>query len=231
MREAQRTREPDPAQGAVLAELAGAEGISVQVRRDRRRIRDRDLYLLREVVQGRLIVEMPPTEEIIEKIIEIKPSMVTLVADQADTDAPVAAVDFNSAPVDFGSMVKNFEGAGIGVAFLVEPDNDAVRSAARAGASAVCIDCSTFTLARTLDEAQRGLDRIDAAARAAVKAELTVIAGRGINYRNVQPLVELGLIDEFHIGHAIASRAILVGLERAVTEMLQLIRTEPRSDR
>lgn len=219
--------EPDPAQAAVLAELAGADGIAVQVRRDRRYIRERDLYVLREIVKTKLALELPPADDMIEKAIEVKPWMAVLVADHADSDSPVSPIDFGTAPIDFSDLVNRLTAMGISVGFFVQPDGDAIRGAAKAGASAALIDCAGYTQARTVEEAQNELDKIDRAARSAAKSNLAVHCGRGINYRNVGPLAELGCIDEFVVGHAIACRAILVGFERAVREMLELIRGVP----
>jgi pyridoxine 5-phosphate synthase len=226
LREARKVKEPDPAQAAVVAELAGADGIAIRLRRDRRYVRDRDLYILREVVKTKLTVEIPPTDEIVERILEVKPWMVTFVADHADIDAPVSGIDFNSAPIDFSDVSTRFKGVGISVCFLIQPDTDTVKGASKAGADAVLIDCSGFTEAHTLEEAQRELDRIDRAAQVAAKANLAVYAGRGINNKNIPALHELGLIDEFFIGHAIVSRAVLKGLQAAVTEIAEIIKNE-----
>lgn len=224
LREVRKRREPDPSQAAVLAEMAGADGIAIQVRRDRKYVRDRDLYILREVVKNRLTIELPPAEEMIARALEVKPAMVTLVVDHADSDSPVSGINFQAAPVDFGDLTLRFRGAGIGVCFFVEPDAESMKGAARAGADAVLINCGGFTYAVTLEDAQRELDRIDSAAQAASKAGLTVYAGRGINSKNVLALHELGLFDEFFVGHSIVARAVLKGMEAAVTEMLALVR-------
>lgn len=223
MRESRRLGEPDPAQAAVLAEMAGADGITIQLRRDRRFVRDRDLYLLRGVVKTKLNFEMPPSEDVIEKALEVKPWMVTLVADHADGAVPVSTIDFKTAPVDYHAVTDRLGGVGINVAFFVEPDNDDIKGAAKSGAAAVMIDCGGYTEARTLDEAQAELDRIDRAAQAAAKADLTVLFGRGINQHNVGPLVELGVADEYVVGYAICSRAMLVGFDKAVSSFRQLI--------
>ncbi|RME27970.1 MAG: pyridoxine 5'-phosphate synthase [Candidatus Zixiibacteriota bacterium] len=222
IRELRHLKEPDPAQAAVLAELGGADSITVQVRRDRRFIRDRDLYLLREVVKTRLTVEMPPVDELVERVTDVKPQMVTLLADQADSDAPVAPIDFSAAAIDFSDLVARLGGVGIACAFLIEPHDEAVKAAAKAGAAAVMLDCTGFTSARTLDDAQQELDRLDRAAQAAAKAGLDVHAGRGLGYKNTIPLTELGLIDEFVVGQAVIARAVLVGMREAVNQM-QLI--------
>jgi len=227
LREVRRLNEPDPAQAAVLAELAGADGIAVQLRRDRKYIRDRDLYILREVVKTKLAIEMAPTDENIEKSLEVKPWMVTFVADHADSDTAVSGIDFDSAPIDFGDIAVRFKGVEVNVCFFVEPDIEAVKGAARAGAGAIMLNCGGFTEARTLEEAQEELDRIDRAAQAASKADLLIHASRGISYKNVLPLHELNLIHEFVVGHAITTRAVLCGLSQAVGDMIRIIKTEP----
>jgi pyridoxine 5-phosphate synthase len=227
LREVRKLREPDPAQAAVLAELAGADGIAIQLRRDRKYIRDRDLYILREVVKTRMTIEMPPTDDIIERALEVKPAMVTFVADHADSDTPVSGIDFHTAPVDFSNIATRFKGVGIAACFFVDPEVEQVKGAARSHADAVLINCGGFTLAHTLDEAQAELDRIDASAQAAAKAGLSVHGGRAINYKNVAALVELNLFDEFFVGHSIVTRAVLRGMNAAVGEMVSAIKSGP----
>ncbi len=229
LRSVRRLQEPDPAQAAVLAELAGADGIGVQLRRDRKYIRDRDLYILKSVVKTKLVVELPPADELINLAMEIKPWMVVFVADHADSDSPVSAIDFDNPAVDFGDITDRFKGVGVNTGFFVEPQGDDIKGAAKAGATSVLINCSSYTDARTLEDAQSGLDNIDRAVNAASKQELAVYCGRGITYKNIQPLAELGYVDEFVVGHAIGSRAMLVGYERAVQEMLTAVRTTKSS--
>lgn len=224
LRSVRRLQEPDPAQAAVLAELAGADGIGVQLRRDRKYIRDRDLYILKSVVKTKLIVELPPTDELITLALEIKPWIVVFVADHADSDSPVSPIDFDSAAVDFGDITDRFKGVGVNVGFFVEPEADDIRGAAKGGATSVLVNCARYTDARTIEDAQQGLDSIGRAVTAASKQGLAVYCGRGISYKNIQPLTELGCVDEFIVGHAIGSRAMLVGFERAVREMLILTR-------
>ncbi|RKX27827.1 MAG: pyridoxine 5'-phosphate synthase [Candidatus Zixiibacteriota bacterium] len=229
-RELRRLPEPDPAQAAVLAELGGTDGLAIQLRRDRKYVRDRDLYILKGVSKTRLTLEMPPADDIIEKALEVKPWMITLVADHADSTNPVSTIDFDSAPVDFSDIVARFKAVGVNVGFFVEPDTDQIKAAAKADATAVLINCAGYTGARTLEEAQSELDSIDKAAQTGAKNGLEVHCGRGITYKNITPLVELGNIDEFVVGHAICARAMLVGFERAVREMAELLRlpTETR---
>ncbi len=223
MREIRRIGEPDPCQAAMLAEMAGADGITVPMQRSRKAIRERDLYLLKGIVKTRLTIEMPPIEEFIDKATEIKPWMITFVADHANVDSPVATIDFKNLTHDFKSITSSLSGTGIISAFFVEPETDEVKGAAKSGATAVTLNCLHYAEARTIENAQRELDRIDAAAQAASKVGLTVICGRGLGYKNVVPLSEIDAIDEFVVGYAICCRAMLVGFERAVKEMITAV--------
>lgn len=226
MRETRRHNEPDPAQAAVLAELAGADGIVIQLRRDRKYIRDRDLYLLKGIVKTKLTFEMPPTDEFIARALEVKPWMVTLVADHTNDSNPVLPIDLKTDSVDFGDITGRFSGVGVNVCFFVEPEPDDIKNAVKAGASAVLINCAGYTEARTVEDAQKELDRIDNATQTAARTELMVHCGRGIGYRNVKPLVELGTVDEFVVGYDICARAMLIGIEKAVREMISLVRSD-----
>ncbi len=224
LREIGGLAEPDPAHAAVLASLAGADGIAVQLRRSRRLIRDRDVYILKGIVKTKLTLEIPPVNELIETALEVKPWMVTFGVDQVDGDGPISPIDLDVADIDLRDTVARFKGVGVHVGFFVEPKPDQIKGVSKAGGGAVLLDCSGYSNAQTVEQAQEELDYIDRAANTAVKAELAVHCGRGIGYRNIQPLVELDLVDEFVIGNAVASRAMLVGYERAVSEMLQLVK-------
>lgn len=228
MRQVSRLSEPDPAQAAVLAELAGVDGITIQLRRDRKYVRHRDLYLLKGVVKTKMTLEMPPTDEFIERGLEVKPWMVTFVADQIDSST-VSAIDFGATPVDFKDITARFSGVGVNVCFFTDPEPDEIKAVAKTGATAVLINCNGYTEAETLEQAQAELDRIDRAVQTASKENLAVHCGRGITYKNIHPLVELGYVDEFVIGHAVCARAMLVGFERAVREMIALIQVPSRN--
>jgi len=224
MRDVRRTVEPDPAQVAVMAEISGVDGITVQFRRDKKNIRERDLYILKGVVNSRFTLEIPPVDDIIEKAMEIKPSMITLVVDHADSSAPVSTIDFNSSQIDFKDLAARLIGIGINVCFFVEPKIDQIKKAYKNGASTVLINCAGYTGSQTMDAARSELDRIDKASQYASKNGLEVHCGRGLNYKNITPLVELKTIDEFVVGHAIFTRALLVGLEKSLSEMVALLR-------
>ncbi len=229
MRETGHRKEPDPAQAAVLAELAGARGISVMLRRDRKYLRDRDLYILKNIVKTRLNINMPPTEDIIERALEVKPYAVTIVSDSANSEGVVSTVDFHSGDIDFSSISNRIKDVGVTMNYFIEPEIENVKGALKAGAEGVVLNCSDYADAPSLQESKSQLDRIDRAAQAASKQGLMVWAGRGLHYSNIQPLVELGNISEFIVGRAICTRALFYGFDRAVREMVQVIENSPRA--
>lgn len=222
-REMRGQSEPDPAQASVLAELAGADGISVGLSTRYRAIHERDLYVLSGIVKTQLIVEMPPTDELIEKALQLKPSMVTIVADQATGSTDASTLDLQDSEFDYSGIVARLGGASVAVGFFIEPEPDFAKKAAKSGAAAVLINCSAYANARTTKDAQHELDRIDRTVVAASKAGVTVQCGRGLNYRNLKPLSELQAVDDFVIGYAICGRALLIGFERAVGEIVAAI--------
>ncbi len=229
MRETGYRKEPDPAQAAVYAELAGAGGISVMLKRDRKYLRDRDLYILKNIIKTKLNIGMPPTEDIVERAIEVKPNSVTIVADLASSDSPPATVDFYSGAVDFSNIANRIKSVGVNVNYFIEPEIESVKGALKAGADGVVLNCTAFVEAPSVNEARTELDKIDRAAHAANKQNLSVIAGRGLHYSNIQPLAELGNIREFIVGRAICTRALFHGFDRAVHEMKQVIDNSPRA--
>jgi pyridoxine 5-phosphate synthase len=229
LRESGHGKEPDPAQAAIFAEMAGANGITVLLRRDRKYLRDRDLYILKNIVKTRFNVGIPPTEDIIERVVEVKPYSVTIVADQANSDTPAATVDFHTGTIDFGDISTRFKGVGVRVNYFIEPEVEAVKGAAKAGADGVVFTCQLYADAQTNSDAKAELDRIDRAAQAAIRQGITTIAGRGLNYNNIQPLVELGNIEEFIVGRSICTRALFFGFDRAVREMKQTLTNFHRS--
>lgn len=224
LRSASRQNEPDPSQLAMLGELYGVDAISIQFRRDRKYIRERDLYILKGTVKSKLIIEMPPAEEAIEKIIELKPHSVIFAADHADSDTPLSPIDFNSAPVDFRTVSNQLNAVGIEVGYFVEPEPDEIKGASKANASAVVINCAGYTEARTAEDAQSELDRIDKAAQSAAKYNLSIYGARGLHYKNIKPLVELQMFQSFIIGDAIVSKGLLLGLKTAIEDMQKLLK-------
>ena len=224
LRSVSRQNEPDPSQLAMLAELYGVDAIAVQFRRDKKYIRERDLYLLKGIVKSKLIIEMPPTEEAIEKIIELKPHAVIFAADHADSDSPLSPIDFNTAPIDYRTVTNQLQAVGVEVGFFVEPDQEEIKGVAKSGASIVVLNCAAYTEARNSDDAQSELDRIDKAANSVHKHNLSLYGSRGLHYKNIKPLIELQMFHSFIIGDAIVSKALLLGLKQAVDDMLSLFK-------
>jgi len=215
--------EPDPVQAAVLAEIAGADGIAVQIRTGRRVVKDQDLFLLKNSVKSQFTIEMPPAEEMVNLALEVKPDAVILVADYAGSQGTVSPIDFDVAEIDYSETVSQLHGAGVEVGFLVQPEPAPVKKAHKSGAAVVQIDCSAYASAREEKDVQDEFDRIGKAASQAGKSNMTVVAARGLDIRNLRALVEADLFHEFSVGFGLSSRAMLVGYDRAVQDFLRLI--------
>jgi pyridoxine 5-phosphate synthase len=223
IRQARRAREPEPVTAALMAELAGAEGITVHLRSDRRHIQDRDVELLRQVVATRLNIEMAATEEMVGIACRVKPHQVTLVPERPDEVTTTGGLDVAQHEGAVRGAVAACRAAGIRVSVFVDAIPEQVDASRAAGADAVEINTGPYADA---PDAQRPaeLARIAAAAERAAAAGLEVLAGHGLNYINVSPIVRLPQIVELNIGHAIIARAVLVGLDRAVREMVGLLK-------
>lgn len=225
VREWQRGKEPDPAQAAVLAEIAGADGIAVHMREDRRLIRDRDLYMLREITKTRFIVETAPTEAMIDLMCEIKPAQVNLVTEGTDDLSPLPVE--TSGSMDYKGIVSRLNAQGMTVSLFASPQPEAIKFVGRSGAQGIILDSNPYCSARTLAEAQTELDRMDNLSQQGRKQGLSVSIMRGLSAKNIPPLAELGTIEEFIVGHALIARATLVGMETAVRDLLPIVRFEP----
>ncbi len=221
LRQARNTSYPDPVAAAALAELAGAHGIVVHLRQDRRHIRDRDVRILRQTVQTRLTLEMASVDEMIEMALEIKPDSVTLVPEKREELTTEGGLDIINN--DVSANVKILKDAGIAVCIFVGPDFEQMKAARSADADMVEIHTGAFCDAGTKKEGQNELAKIADAAEFASGLDLIVNAGHGICYKTITAFKGLKEINEFSIGHGIISRASLVGMEKAVSEMLSLI--------
>ena len=223
IRQARRAREPEPVTAALIAELAGAEGITVHLRGDRRHIQDRDVELLRQVIATKLNIEMAATPEMVGIACRVKPDQVTLVPERPDevtTTGGLDVVQHAGAARDAASACR---AAGIRVSIFVDAIPEQVDASRAAGADAIEINTGPYADAA---ERQRPahLSRVAVAAERAAAAGLEVLAGHGLNYVNVSPVVGIPQIVELNIGHAIIARAALVGLDRAVREMVALLK-------
>jgi len=223
IREARKALEPEPVAAAVIAELAGAAGITVHLRGDRRHIKDRDVELLRQVVRSKLNVEMAATPEMVEIACRYRPDQVTLVPERPEEVTTTGGLDVTANLAAVRHAIVSCRRAGIRVSIFVDAVTTQVEASREAGADA--IEINTGPYAEATDEARsKQLLQIRASADRAVKLGLEVLAGHGLNYVNVQPIVGVIQIVELNIGHSIVARAALVGLDRAVREMVALLR-------
>jgi pyridoxine 5-phosphate synthase len=219
IRQARRAKEPDPVHAAILAELGGADGITVHLRADRRHIQDRDVEILRQVVKTHLNVELAGTQEMVRIALTVKPDQVTLVPERREEITTEGGLDAILNSAQLKPAVRMLQEGGIRVALFVDPDPDQVKEAQKLGADAVEINTAAYADAanpKARDAAQKAVIDI---ARLGRKLNLGVHAGHGLTYRNVGPLSGLLDVSELNIGHSIVARAALVGMERAVREM------------
>ena len=223
VRQARKTREPEPVSAAVLAELGGADGITVHLRADRRHIQQRDVTLLQQVVATRLNVEMATSAEMIEIAANVKPNSVTLVPEKPNELTTTGGLDVGRHASLIKKAVNRLQKQGVKVAIFVDPEESQVKHSKSVGATAVEINTGPYADAHG-SERREELRRVVQTATAATREGLDVLAGHGLTYLNVDPIVEIDEIVELNIGHSIVARAVLVGMERAVMEMVDLLR-------
>ncbi len=223
VRQARRGTEPDPVHAAVLAELGGADGITIHLREDRRHIQDRDVKLLREMVKAPLNLEMAASDEIIEIAMQVRPEMATLVPEKREELTTEGGLDVRANRAKVSDAVRRLKDTGIFVSLFIDADFDQVKESKKIGADAIEIHTGRYADARTYEESQREFEKIFESCRLAHKLGLTVNAGHGLNYQNVRQIAKIKEIYELNIGHSIISRAVLVGIERAVREMKALL--------
>jgi len=224
IRQARGIDEPDPVAAAVLAELAGAHGITVHLREDRRHIQDRDVEVLRKTVKVRLNLEMAATEEMVAIALKTQPEIVTLVPEGRHELTTEGGLDVNLLKTGLKQKISLLQQTGISISLFIEPDMEQIKASHRVGADMVEIHTGTYCEMRTEKERQEQLRRIELAGAAARKLGMRVSAGHGLNYRNVSAVAALPGFEEFNIGHSIVARAAMVGMERAVREMLALLK-------
>ncbi len=225
VRQARRTDEPDPVRAAVLAELGGADGITVHLREDRRHIQDRDVELLRATIRTVLNLELATHAEILDFACRLHPEQATLVPEKREEVTTEGGLDLAGpgARDRIGEAAARLREEGIRTSLFIDPDDEAVRASADLGVDA--IELHTGEYANAAGAARREqLERLAAAARLARELGLAVHAGHGLTYENVTPVAALPELEELNIGHSIVSRAVLVGLERAVREMVEIVR-------
>lgn len=224
LRQARGTRFPDPVQAAFEAEQAGADGITIHLREDRRHIQDRDVFLLRETLQTRMNLEMADTDEMLAIACKVKPAHCCLVPEKRTELTTEGGLDVSGNLDRLKSAVAQLREADICVSLFVDPDPVQVNAAAAVGAGAVEIHTGAYADAMTRADIERELARIAEAVEYATTLDLVVNAGHGLNYHNVKPVAALEAVNELNIGHAIVCRAIFAGLREAVAEMKRLMR-------
>lgn len=228
VRNARGTNYPDPVQAAFIAEQAGAEGITVHLREDRRHITDRDVELLRQTIQTRMNLEMAVTDEMVDIACRIKPAFCCLVPEKRQEVTTEGGLDVAGQKEKIARAVKRLTEAGIKVSLFIDPDHTQIDAADDVGAPFIEIHTGAYADAATSQEEDKEFFRIkDAVAYAAGKG-LSVNAGHGLNYHNVQRIAVLPAIYELNIGHAIIGRAVFSGLAAAVAEMKTLLREARR---
>jgi pyridoxine 5-phosphate synthase len=228
IRQARRTDEPDPVRAAVLAELGGADGITVHLREDRRHIQDRDVRLLVETTRTGVNLELAVDNEIVDFAVTLPLKAATLVPERREevTTEGGLALGSEEQRRKVAATLERFRAAGIRTSLFVDPDPEALRYAAELGADAVELHTGEYAEAyrRSAAEAEAALQRLRSAAARARSLGLDVHAGHGLTYENVVPVAQIPEIEELNIGHSVVSRAVFVGMERAVREMKEIIR-------
>jgi len=222
LREARGGREPDPVTAALICELAGADGITVHLRLDRRHIKERDLYLLRRLLKTELNLEMAVTEEMLKIALDVKPDQCTLVPERPDELTTEGGLDVVRHREAVEKAIRRLHEAGIKVSIFVEPDEEQVRMAKKVGADRIELNTKNYSEAPPERRGEE-LEKLRRAAELAGKLGLEVNAGHGLNVQNLPPIAELPNLREVSIGHSIISRAIFIGLEKAVKEILEIL--------
>lgn len=223
VRQARRGHEPDPVAAAVLALLGGADGITVHLREDRRHIQERDVRILRQIVTNRLNLEMAAVDSVVDLACQIKPDEATLVPERREELTTEGGLDVVAHQKVVAAAMKRLLDAGIEVSLFLDPDDRQIEIAKVLGAKAVEIQTARYSEARTAAERSRQLTLLQESAEFARQRGLHVHMGHGLNYDNVHAVSRVPGVEELNIGHSIVSRAVLVGMERAVREMKEAI--------
>ncbi|MBR2979647.1 MAG: pyridoxine 5'-phosphate synthase [Myxococcaceae bacterium] len=223
LRQARRGSSPDPVTAAAIAELAGATQITLHLREDRRHIQERDLRLMRQTVQTELNLEMAATDEIARIALDVRPDTVTLVPERREELTTEGGLEVAGQKERLKPFIRAFLDAGIRVSLFIAPDPEQIRASLEVGAPRIELHTGRYADAATREERANELRRIEEGAHLASQLGMSVAAGHGLDYANVQDIARVEEIDELNIGHSIVSRAVFVGLDRAVRDMRALI--------
>ncbi|MDE0158795.1 MAG: pyridoxine 5'-phosphate synthase [Candidatus Dadabacteria bacterium] len=223
LRQARMGDEPDPVTAAAQAELAGASGIVVHLREDRRHIQERDLLLLRQTVRTKLNMEMAVTDEMIEIACETLPDVVTLVPEKRQEITTEGGLDVRGDTERIAAGIEKLKSSGLFVSIFIDPDPEQISASAQTGAHMVELHTGSYANARDETGMMMELDKIRKSTEDALSHRLRVSAGHGLNYVNVTAVSQIDGIEELNIGHSIISRAVLSGMEEAVRDMINLL--------
>ncbi|MBX7071526.1 MAG: pyridoxine 5'-phosphate synthase [Pirellulales bacterium] len=223
VRQARKTNEPDPVWAAALAELGGADGITVHLREDRRHIQDRDVRVLRETVAVKLNLELTLADDVLALACQLRPDQATIVPERREEVTTEGGLDAAGQRKRLSEAMRRLQDAGILVSLFLDPETAQIDAAQQLGATAVELHTGKYALARHADELERELEALRSAAQQIVAAGMTLHAGHGLTYRNVRPVATIPQMDELNIGHSIVARALMVGFQSAVREMKELI--------
>jgi pyridoxine 5-phosphate synthase len=223
IRQARGGKDPDPVQAAVFAELAGATGITAHLREDRRHIQDRDVYMLKQVVKTHLNLEMAPTNEMTAIAVDVLPFMTTLVPEKREERTTEGGLSVREREKDLAKVIDTLRNNNILVSLFVDPNINEIKAAHRINATHIELHTGYYSNAASENSMLEELAKLKDAALAANKLGLRINAGHGLNYVNVSAVADISNVEELNIGHSIVSRAALVGLDRAVRDMIALI--------
>jgi pyridoxine 5-phosphate synthase len=223
IRQARRGVEPDPVAAAVIAELAGADGITVHLREDRRHIQERDVRLLRQTVRTRLNLEMAATPEMVAIALDVKPDYITLVPERREEITTEGGLNVKAQGDRLGKFVHQLQNAGIPVSLFIDAEAKQIEASAKTGAKFIELHTGTYANAKNEEELKRELKVLSDGGELAIKSGLRLNSGHGLTYWNTRAIAQIAGMEELNIGHSIISRAVLVGLDRAIREMKELI--------
>ena len=226
IRQARRTNEPDPVWAAALAELGGADGITVHLREDRRHIQDRDLRVLKETVCVKLNLEMAAEPEITQIALDVRPQQVTLVPEKREEVTTEGGLDLITHAARVRKCIGELTDAGIEVSLFIDPDARQIEAARTLKVSAVELHTGAYADAETPEEQERQFEIVRQAGDFVRQEGMLLHMGHGLTYRNVRRIAKISGVSELNIGHSIVSRAVMVGFQQAVSEMKALVRLD-----
>ena len=224
LREARGANYPDPVWAASIVELSGADGVTMHLREDQRHIKERDLKLVKEIITIPLTLEMTATEPMLEMALTHKPDAVTLVPERAGERTTEGGFDIRVEAINLKPYIDKLHDAGLVVCIFVNPDEDSIKLAAELGVDYVELNTDGYSIAQNYNEEIKELRKLERMSSLAQKKGLGVNAGHALNYNNVANVAAIEAIEELSIGHAIISRAVFLGLEKAIKEMLALVK-------